>query len=106
MTGELAGNELASIQARFHELILRRAVDEYGLKLEVPLPVLSPDPRDYAERLWFSVPGMYGGFAYQLVVEDDAPVLLTESWCRVAEGSDQAHRISESATELVAEGFA
>ena len=105
MASRLTGAQLASIQARFHEVIRHRAVDEGGLALEVDLPVLSADPRDYAERLWFSVPGMYGGFAYQLVMEGDTPVLLTESWCRVAEGSGQAHRITESATELVAEGF-
>lgn len=99
------GKQIAAIQKRFHELIRHRAVEEGGLRLEVELPVLSQEVGDYAERLWFPVPGMSGGFAYQLVLEGDALVLRTESWCRVVEGSGQAHRITASATERIEEGF-
>lgn len=81
-------------------------MDEGRLELTVDLPVLSANLDDYAEPQWFPVPGMYGGFSYRLVMECKALVLLTESWSRVAEGSGQEHRITESATELVAEGFA
>ena len=95
--------QLAAIEARFHELIRQQAVDQGGLTLEVELPVLSADLRDYAAQLWFPVPGMYGGFSYRLVIEGDTPVLLSKSWCRVVEGSGPEHRITESTTELVAE---
>ncbi len=105
MADEVTSTRIACIQARFHELIRHRAVDEGGLQLDVELPTLSPNVGDYAEPLWFPVPGMYGGFSYQLVMEDETPVLLVDSWCRVAEGSGQSHRITESTTELVAEGF-
>jgi hypothetical protein len=105
MVREFASAQLAAIQARFHELIRHRAVDEGRLELTVELPILSANLEDYAEKLWFPVPGMHGGFAYQMVMEDGTPVLMTESWCRVVEGSGRAHRITASTTELIATGF-
>lgn len=106
MATEIASVQLVAIQARCHELIRHRAVDEGGLELSVELPILSANLDDYAEKLWFPVPGTYGGFAYQLVMEHATSVLITESWCRVVEGSGQAHRITTLTTELIAEGFA
>jgi hypothetical protein len=100
-----SARQLASIQARFHELIRYRATEEFGLTPSIELPVLTADLGDNAERLWFPVPGMYGGLTYQLAMEGDTLVLRTESWSRVVGGSGQAHRITESGTELVDEGF-
>jgi len=44
--------------------------------------------------LWFSIPGMYGGFSYWLEGEGEHAKLITESWCRVVEGSGQRHEIA------------
>ena len=55
-------------------------------------------------RIWFAVPGMYGGFAYELRAEGE-PHLLVESWSRVVGGSGQRHVIGAGGTRLVAEGF-
>ncbi len=52
-------------------------------------------------RLWFPVPGMYGGFGIQL--RDG--YLEVNSWCRVVGGSGQRHVITEQGSTLVDEGF-
>ena len=96
--------DLAEIQWHFHDIIRGRvgkAVQKEALRLpelEV-LRELSPP------RLWFPVPGMYGGFSFRLDrVEEDA-VLVTESWSRVAGGSGQRHLVTRHGSVLVAEGF-
>lgn len=52
-------------------------------------------------RLWYPIPGMYGGFSIQLM----RGYLYTESWCRVVGGSGQAHVITTQGHVLVDEGF-
>jgi hypothetical protein len=51
---------------------------------------------------------MYGGFRYALRDEGGRryPTLVTESWCRVLEGSGQRHQVTCRGYTLVAEGFA
>jgi hypothetical protein len=51
--------------------------------------------------LWFPYPQMYGGFSISVYQGR----LFVESWCRVAEGSGQAHVITERGCVLVDEGF-
>jgi hypothetical protein len=51
--------------------------------------------------LWFPYPGMYGGFAISVYQGR----LFVESWSRVADGSGQAHVITERGRVLVDEGF-
>jgi hypothetical protein len=63
-----------------------------------PIEILHEVPR---QRLWFPVPGMYGGFAITLA--DD--FLEVKSWCRIAEGSGQSHLITSEGAILVDEGF-
>lgn len=53
------------------------------------------------QRLWFPVPGMYGGFDITLM-ED---FLDVKSWCRVVGGSGQEHLITTEGAILVADGF-
>ena len=55
----------------------------------------------------FAVPGMYGGFYGVTVNRDESGTwgLDCESWCRVAGGSGQRHRITADETTLVEEGF-
>lgn len=51
--------------------------------------------------LWFPVPGMYGGFAIQLL----RSYLFVESWSRVVGGSGQAHVVTPDGFTLVEAGF-
>lgn len=48
---------------------------------------------------------MDGGFAYRLALFGADPMLISESACRVAEGSGQRHVISPFGSMLLAEGF-
>lgn len=96
-------DDLKEIEKRFHELIFHRApfAREYE---NFELPKITPELMN-AQDSWFPVPGMYGGFKYNLSIENGEYVLITESWCRVAEGSGQAHRITKDNCELIREGF-
>ena len=58
-----------------------------------------------APKLWFAVPGMYGGFHFWLDQIAGDAVLIAESWCRMVEGSGQRHLISPYGSLLIAEGF-
>jgi len=97
-------DSLQLIQQHFHAVIRERADDlvrEHALRLpelepllEIPLP-----------KLWFPIPGMYGGFSFWLDEIAGDSVLVAESWCRVVGGSGQRHLISPFGSLLLAEGF-
>ena len=57
----------------------------------------------------YPVPGMYGGFYNTCLGKDESSggswYLTCESWCRVAGGSGQRHRITAEATVLTEDGF-
>ena len=55
--------------------------------------------------MWFTVPGMYGGFSYWLETDGVEPRLIAESWCRVVGGSGQRHEVTPSGSQLLEEGF-
>ncbi len=63
-----------------------------------PVEILHEVP---GQRVWFPVPGMYGGF--DITLRQDA--LDVKSWCRVVGGSGQAHLITTAGAILVDEGF-
>lgn len=63
-----------------------------------PVAILHEVP---GQRVWFPVPGMYGGFDITLSQGD----LDVRSWCRVVGGSGQAHVITQEGAVLVDEGF-
>ncbi|MBN3795808.1 ankyrin repeat domain-containing protein [Burkholderia sp. Ac-20392] len=96
---------LSDIQRHFHDMIrgriARLRVD--ALRLPELEPLLELDAQ--AERVWFAVPGMYGGFGYALRNDDAAAVLVSESWSRVVGGSGQRHEITARGSTLVDEGF-
>ena len=95
---------LQAIERHFHEVIRSRAadlVDEHRLVLPDLTELLDADE----PKAWFPVPGMYGGFSYQLEGEGPETRLVTESWCRVVDGSGQRHVITADGSRLVAEGF-
>lgn len=102
--GKLTATQRAKLRTRFHKLIRQRAgnlIKKHRLQLP-QLVGLESDPKNPS---WFPVPGMYGGFKFWLIYEDDQPVIISESWCRVVEGSGQRHRITTDSIELVESGF-
>ena len=102
---QVPAEALATVQRTFHELIRWRAghLPTFpGLRLP-ELEVLLEFPP--MSRCGFSIPGMYGGFSFELVRDGEDPMLVTESWCRVAGGSGQRHEITVTGATLVEEGF-
>lgn len=101
---------LLTIQQHFHEVIRGRANDlvrEHALRLPELEILLELQATHEPEKLtmWFAVPGMYGGFAFDFVTEGVDARLVTESWCRVEGGSGQRHEITSAGSVLVEEGF-
>jgi hypothetical protein len=76
----------------------------YALPLEQSLryPPVEVLPECPDQRLWFAVPGMYGGFSIALM---SGNYLYVESWIRVVGDSGQAHVITHEGVTLVDEGF-
>ena len=97
---------LAAIERNFHEVIRRRVGPLLNPRAKVEFPKLDDTtPTTEAERAWFPVPGMHGGFAYWLDLTAGRPKLITKSWSRVCEGSGQQHEIDTDGCKLVDEGF-
>lgn len=95
---------LLKIQSHFHDVIRGRASDfvkEHALRL----PELEPLLELETPKVWFAVPGMYGGFSYSLESFGVEAKLVAESWCRIAGGSGQRHEITSEGSRLVEEGF-
>jgi len=69
------------------------------------LPELEPLLELDEPRTWFAIPGMYGGFAFSLEYGRSDVRLVSESWCRVVEGSGQWHAVTQTGSELIAESF-
>ena len=92
------------MQELFHGLIRSRA-REGRLPIPRRLPKLAELRIEAEEPVWFPVAGMYGGFAYRLVLNRGEIVLQVESWSRVSDGSGMRHRISPKEVVLEEEGF-
>jgi hypothetical protein len=95
---------LQPIQQHFHTVIRERA-DQYVQEHALRLPELEALLEMTVPKLWFAVPGMYGGFHFWLDQIAGDTVLIAESWCRVVGGSGQRHLISPHGNLLLAEGF-
>jgi hypothetical protein len=95
---------LTAIQVNFHEVIRMRA-GQLCIEHQLRLPELEPLLEIPRAPVWFPVPGMYGGFSYELEEAGERSCLVVESWCRVVEGSGQRHIISAAGSTLVEEGF-
>jgi catechol 2,3-dioxygenase-like lactoylglutathione lyase family enzyme len=98
-------SRLAAIERHFHDLIRARGRDFSGFKEDLVLPTLTVRVHGRHQAAWFPVPGMYGGFKYWLEGDGEALKLVTESWCRVFDGSGQRHEITAEGTTLAEEGF-
>lgn len=100
----ISSGALSKIQQYFHQVIRGRAnqlVEEHALRL----PELEPLLELEQPKMWFAVPGMYGGFSYRLETEAEESRLITESWCRVVGGSGERHEINAFGSHLVDKGF-
>lgn len=90
---------LLKIQQNFHDVIRGRAqelVEEHNLRL----PELEPMLELKNPEFWFAVPGMYGGFDYQLEVRGAKTKLITERSSRM-EWSGQKYEITSAGSQLV-----
>jgi hypothetical protein len=78
--------------------------ESYGKPLSECLryPPVEVLPECPDERIWFAVPGMYGGFSIALMKGN---YLYVESWIRVVGDSGQAHVVTHEGVTLVDEGF-
>ena len=101
---KFALDDLKVIQDYFHELILERNKDNSAFLADKSkqLPIIL---NDNLEEMWYPVPGMYGGFAYQLVEKEGKPMLISNSWCRIVGGSGQKHELTSDGCILIEEGF-
>lgn len=102
--------DLLTIQNYFHELIggaVDRSWDQVTAKKYLEdntekLPHITNELFGQ-DTQWFSVAGMYGGFAYDLKERDNSPVLEVRSWSRVISGSGRSHTITKNGIKLIAE---
>ena len=101
---EVSLTTIQAIQRHFHVVILTRAEKLIG-EHAIRLPELEPLLELASVKVWFAVPGMYGGFAYELSAVSGGPVLISESWSRVVGGSGQRHVVSPHGSLLLEEGF-
>lgn len=95
-------DDLAVIQwldLQLAELVESRIRPQLDVALRHPsCSVLTEIP---GRRLWYPVPGMYGGFSIQLRENH----LFVKSWSRVVGGSGEAHVITQQGCFLVDRGF-
>lgn len=100
----LSQDALRTLEGHFHGVVLARAshlVREHKLRL----PELEPLLELEAPRMWFPVPGMHGGFDYNLDVAGAEPKLLCSSHSRIVGGSGQHHEITLKGSQLIEQGF-
>lgn len=95
---------LKKIQANFHTVI-RGRIDSELPNHNLRLPELAPLLELREPSVWFPVPGMYGGFSYELDTAGEEAKLMVSSWSRVVGGSGQRHEVTARGSELVEEGF-
>ena len=102
-TGAVAADQ-RRIEHLFHGLIRSRAV-EFDLPELPEMPQLDVSMVTESEARWHPVPGMYGGFSYQLMERGNSLLLSVSSWSRVVGGSGMRHAITASQVLLEAEGI-
>ena len=91
---------LAMLDRRLVDLVEQRIRPGLTVRLR-PFPAVTFTELDPGTRVWFPVPGMYGGFSVALMRN----YLEVQSWSRTVDGSGQAHVITAEGTVLVDEGF-
>jgi hypothetical protein len=98
----VAPDTLAALERLLRPLLaeVSRGLTENPAVRPPELEILTELPEG---RLWFPIPGMYGGADLRL--DAAGPALVVESWSRVVEGSGRRHRVTPEGTVLLEEGF-
>jgi hypothetical protein len=96
----LADDIIRDLERQLHLLIRGRSA-ELVLKWQLQLPPLPPLTELVVPKLWFPVPGQYGGFSIELHGDE----LKVSSWNRVIGGWAQTHRITHDTIQLTEEGW-
>lgn len=104
------GETLSLLREGLHSVIREQEpVQKLVLEHRLRLPEVEPLTELPEPRLWFPVPGYYGGFDIQLLMPDRSGSSRAEldvaSWCRIVGGSGLRHRVRVDGVELVEEGF-
>lgn len=92
-TWRLTGEACKTLELFLHALIRVRA-DDLVTRSAQRLPPVVALTGMRVPRLWFPIPGMYGGFLLELCRAGNDPLLQADSWCRVASGSEERHHIT------------
>lgn len=96
----LAPEDLERLQDNLHRLIRFRADDGRGSDIPawnaLRLPEIEPLTELAHPVCWFPVPGMYGGFRFELRDGE----LTVDSWIRVVGGSERTDRVTVRGVEL------
>ncbi len=96
----LADDVVRGLEKQLHLLIRGRSA-ELVLQWRLTLPQLAPITELTEPKLWFPVPGQYGGFRIELHGEE----LKVPSWNRVFGGWAQTHRITHDMIQLIEDGW-
>lgn len=91
---------LSALDEHLARLVEERIRPQLAVRLR-PLQTAILTELERGSRVWFPIPGMYGGFSIALMRN----YLEVESWSRVVGGSGQAHVITAEGAVLVDEGF-
>jgi ADP-ribosyl-[dinitrogen reductase] hydrolase len=98
---EVDAGALERMQGHFHEVIRGRIANLDGILEKLRLPELVPLTEYPRAKIWFAVPGMYGGFSFWLESDRASPMLMSESSCRVVEGSGEVHEVTPAGARRV-----
>lgn len=90
----------AGMQEQLH-LLIRGRIPKLYLENRLRLPQIEPLTELDEPKLWFPVPGLYGGFSIEL----GGAELTVRSWNRVHGGWAQTHRITRDTIQLVESGW-
>ena len=84
---------LVRLERHFHA-----AMRQHAPRLVAPLclPQLEPLLEMERDKVFFPVPGMYGGFVFWLEVDGDRPKLLVDAWSRIVDGDSRYEITSRS----------
>jgi hypothetical protein len=88
------------LELHLHQLMTQRVRALLDEDHPIRLPQLEPLTELTQPRMWCPVPGMNGGFDYEL----DGEELLVDSFSRVIDGSHQKHRVNTYGAELTLDG--
>ncbi|KDN86974.1 ankyrin repeat domain-containing protein [Kitasatospora cheerisanensis] len=93
-----------AMEQYLHALVRIRTAD-FGVELKLNLPQIGVLTELPDGKLWFAVPGMYGGFAIVLEEAATSPRLRVSSHCRVVGYSGQTHHITADGCALIESGW-